>query len=158
MENNNYRKIIYKFQLIFNNLTIKNYLSEIEKLEKISFPNPWKLKEIEEEIEKPYSFNSLLFVNDVLGGYIFSHIIDDEANLNKLCIAEKMRGKGIGSYFLENFINVLKNKKVKKVFLEVRSSNIAAIRLYKKYGFTINRIRKNYYSNSEDAYEMSLEI
>ena len=41
----------------------------------------------------------------------------------------------------------------RKVFLEVRTSNIAAQRLYRQFGFYINNIREKYYSdNDEDAY------
>lgn len=41
----------------------------------------------------------------------------------------------------------------RKVFLEVRASNIAAQRLYRQFGFYINNIREKYYSdNNEDAY------
>ena len=41
----------------------------------------------------------------------------------------------------------------RKVFLEVRASNIAAQKLYREFGFRINGIRKKYYSdNGEDAY------
>jgi ribosomal-protein-alanine N-acetyltransferase len=39
--------------------------------------------------------------------------------------------------------------------LEVRASNEAAITLYRKYGFEVNRVRKGYYrDNLEDALEM----
>jgi [ribosomal protein S18]-alanine N-acetyltransferase len=39
--------------------------------------------------------------------------------------------------------------------LEVRVSNVAALRLYGKYGFTEQGLRKRYYSdNGEDAYIM----
>jgi ribosomal-protein-alanine N-acetyltransferase len=41
--------------------------------------------------------------------------------------------------------------------LEVRVSNKAALRLYKKCGFTIQGLRKRYYRNSEDAYVMWTE-
>ncbi|MCX7727240.1 MAG: ribosomal protein S18-alanine N-acetyltransferase [Chitinispirillaceae bacterium] len=158
MENNNYKKITFELQLVSDNLTIKKYLEKIVEVEKESFFNPWSKKEIERELEVPYSFNSIILVNREFGGYLFSHIIGEEANLNKLCIIKKIRKKGIGSYFLKNFLKELKDKGVKKIFLEVRSSNIDAINLYKKYGFIINRVRKNYYNDNEDAYEMKLDI
>lgn len=156
--NSNYKKITFKLQLVFDNLIIKKYITNIAELEKVSFPNPWGPEEIEYELKNLYSFNSILLINNDFGGYIFSHILFDEANINKFCILERIRRKGIGSYLLENFLNELKKKKIKRVFLEVRSNNIAAIGLYEKYGFTINRVRKNYYSTNEDAYEMKLNI
>jgi ribosomal-protein-alanine N-acetyltransferase len=44
-------------------------------------------------------------------------------------------------------------------YLEVRKSNIPAINLYKRFGFEIISIRKEYYSdNKEDALVMALKI
>ena len=47
-----------------------------------------------------------------------------------------------------------------KIFLEVRSKNIKAIDFYKKYKFTKDAVRLNYYSgkNPDDAMLMSLNI
>jgi ribosomal-protein-alanine N-acetyltransferase len=47
----------------------------------------------------------------------------------------------------------------KKIFLEVRTSNLQAISFYQKFGFIKDAIRDNYYTdNSEDALLMSLSI
>jgi ribosomal-protein-alanine N-acetyltransferase len=47
----------------------------------------------------------------------------------------------------------------KKIFLEVRVSNLKAINFYEKFGFSKDAIRNNYYTdNSEDALLMSLSI
>jgi ribosomal-protein-alanine N-acetyltransferase len=48
---------------------------------------------------------------------------------------------------------------VASVYLEVRRSNDAAIRLYRKHGFKSEGRRKNYYSSPvEDAVIMSLML
>lgn len=63
----------------------------------------------------------------------------------------------IGQLLLEELINYTKQQNIQRIFLEVRASNQAAIALYKKVGFIINRIRKDYYDNpQEDAWEMRL--
>jgi len=47
----------------------------------------------------------------------------------------------------------------KKIFLEVRISNLQAINFYQKFGFSKDAIRDNYYTdNSEDALLISLSI
>ena len=46
---------------------------------------------------------------------------------------------------------------MQEIFLEVRISNIPAISLYRRLGFTVKGVRKSYYSEpTEDAYIMSL--
>ena len=52
-----------------------------------------------------------------------------------------------------------KNEKLSSIFLEVRESNLPAIKLYEKFNFTQISIRKNYYpDNKEDALIYMLEI
>jgi len=45
---------------------------------------------------------------------------------------------------------------VGEVFLEVRVSNEVALRLYKAAGFEVVETLKNYYSDGEDGYRLSL--
>ena len=45
------------------------------------------------------------------------------------------------------------------VLLEVRCTNLPAVKLYEKHGFRQTRVRPNYYSRpSEDGIDMALEI
>lgn len=57
---------------------------------------------------------------------------------------------------LLNFLNkwILKNYNYHQIWLEVKTTNFIAIKMYKKLGFKINRIRKNYYADGGDAWEM----
>ena len=59
------------------------------------------------------------------------------------------------SYIIEKFIETADEKDMLGVTLEVRVSNEKAIGLYKKFGFSLAGIRKEYYEdNKEDAYIM----
>ena len=60
----------------------------------------------------------------------------------------------------ENIIQVgNRNYIVEKVFLEVRISNLPAIRLYQKQGYKIAGRRKYFYQDTgEDAYTMVLDL
>ena len=56
-------------------------------------------------------------------------------------------------------LNYAKNNKIASMTLEVRASNVVAQNLYKKYGFKMAGIRKEYYSNNkEDAIIMWNDI
>ena len=58
-----------------------------------------------------------------------------------------------------NFIiQRLKEKSVKEVFLHTQRKNRAASSFYKKLGFRIIKIVKNYYRNGDNAYLMRKEI
>ncbi len=76
-------------------------------------------------------------------GYITGFIskIDDDTKLKRVAEADNMfilkefRGKGIGSKLFKEFINRVKNKKLKVVRLSAYSSNLRAIKLYHELGF-----------------------
>lgn len=83
---------------------------------------------------------------------------------NKLYIGVGLKpqycGKGNGKYFLEDSINVIKSRYPNTVlFLEVRSWNIRAIKLYKKLGFKETNIvmSKDRLGNDAEFVEMEMK-
>ncbi|MDD5832257.1 MAG: ribosomal protein S18-alanine N-acetyltransferase [Clostridiales bacterium] len=76
----------------------------------------------------------------------------DDAEVVRIAVRSEYRREGIGSRLLEGLISEAKRRKVSGIFLEVRSSNLAAVSMYRRAGFTEEGIRKNYYSSpAEDA-------
>ncbi|MCR5231945.1 MAG: GNAT family N-acetyltransferase, partial [Acholeplasmatales bacterium] len=74
------------------------------------------------------------------------------------CVNKDYQHKGIGSELLNELMNFLIEKGAKSFILEVRESNNNAIRLYEKFGFKEISIRKNYYSNLENAKVLLKEV
>lgn len=83
---------------------------------------------------------------------------EDKAQINNFYILPKYQGQKLGRSFLEYIISYLRAGKIAEVTLEVRASNHKAIALYESSGFRSVSIRKNYYSNGEDAHLMYLRI
>lgn len=74
-----------------------------------------------------------------------------------LAIDPEYRGRGLGRLLLKEAIERIKREKEVKVFrLEVRASNVPAIRLYKSLGFRYSFFRPNYYQDGEGCYVMFL--
>jgi [ribosomal protein S18]-alanine N-acetyltransferase len=100
----------------------------------------------------------ILFVSLNAGevsGFIEAQIIADEIHLYDVAVAPKFRKQGIA----EALIKKLEELPYKVVLLEVRESNLAALQLYKKCGFLMDGIRKNYYAAPvENAVLMSRKI
>ncbi len=94
-------------------------------------------------------------------GFIEYQISDKVAEIVNFQIEFAYRGIGAGKFLLQKFISFLKSQAFSKVLLDVRSKNMIAQNLYKKFGFVIDGVRKNYYpkttsQNSDDAILMSL--
>lgn len=94
---------------------------------------------------------------EVLIGYILSSFSIEEAELYSIAIRKSDEGKGYGKQLMEALEEKLKEKGVKKLFLEVNKTNERAKKLYENYGFTTYRVRKNYYENN-DALCMCKEL
>lgn len=85
-------------------------------------------------------------------GFLSLTLEGAEAELDDIAILEENEGKGYGQFLLKSALEDLRRKEIQTLFLEVRKSNVKAIRLYENNGFLSYRERKNYYlSPIEDA-------
>ena len=85
----------------------------------------------------------------------------EEAELLNISVAAGWQRKGLGRATLREVLEAARNSKMHRVYLEVRSSNAAAIALYRSTGFREIGIRRDYYKNisgSEDAITMACDL
>ena len=96
--------------------------------------------------------------SDKLFGIITYSVAIDEADIEGIVTIKEHRGKGYAKALYEKVQTELIGLGVKKVFLEVRESNIPAKSLYEKCGFKDISVRKNYYADGENAVVMVKEL
>jgi ribosomal protein S18 acetylase RimI-like enzyme len=121
-------------------------IDEVEAANKLLFNFNYNLNT--ESFNNPF-FNSLVYIDDGIKGIIIYNLLYDRVEIDYIIVDKNYRKKGIGSLLLKQ---VEKNK-LNNITLEVRESNIDAINFYKKNGFEIVAIRKNYYG-TENGYLM----
>jgi len=93
-----------------------------------------------------------------LVGYAGTWNIIDEAHITTIAVKPEYKRKHIGEALMVKILQDCYESKIKYLTLEVRTSNIQAIELYKKYGFASLGTRKGYYQdNDEDALIMWTE-
>lgn len=145
-----------------NNISIQkmneSHIDEVYEISRNTFPYPWSKKELLKEVYKNTSLNLVLFLDNKLIGFIQTWFLESEADIINIAIDEKFRNHGLGKFLLSYLIKSFKEIGVKTIFLEVRVSNLAAEKLYKKIGFKVINVRDNYYLDGEDAYLMVLDI
>jgi ribosomal-protein-alanine N-acetyltransferase len=91
-------------------------------------------------------------------GYAGMWLMVDEAHITTIAVRTARRGKGLGELLLASLIEAAIGTGARRVTLEVRVSNETAQRLYRKYGFHQEGLRRRYYSdNNEDAYIMTTD-
>ena len=80
-------------------------------------------------------------------------LLGEDAHIVTLAVIPEERQKGVGSLLMVSLIQAAKQRGARNLTLEVRSSNQAAQRLYRKFGFEGVGLRRDYY-RTEDALVM----
>ncbi len=94
-----------------------------------------------------------------IAGFIFARIAADEAEILNLAVAHEIRSRGVGAGLLDAAMEFAREGGAKRLFLEVRESNAAAIAFYKRAGFEESGRRKSYYRDPiEDACVLTRQI
>ena len=94
----------------------------------------------------------------VLGFAAFYRIID-EAELRNIAVDPEHQRQGVGRALLGEASKRLMEAGAKRILLEVRPSNKAALGLYYSAGFGLRSLRKDYYRDpQEDALVLALEL
>jgi len=75
-----------------------------------------------------------------------------------IAVIPQSRRKGVAQALINAAIDGMRYYKARQCYLEVRVTNEAGIRLYKKLGFEISRTINGYYSDGEDAYVMTKKL
>ena len=121
----------------------------ISGLEKACFDNPWTEKAIESCLSSETGIYCLSDETERPEGYAFGTVICDEAELYRIAVLPDSRRNGTGGRLLEGFIAECEKRGAAKIFLEVRSKNVPARKLYKRYSFEEISVRKNYYEDDD---------
>lgn len=135
----------------------KEHFPQVKELIHKNFSTPWSDENILFETESSIK-KVILDINQTVIAFVDGYTVHDEADLLLLVVKKDFRRKGFGELLLKTFIDDVKEKNVKNVFLEVSETNIPAISLYKKYGFKIYGKRKDYYGKGQNAILMKLEL
>lgn len=96
-------------------------------------------------------YNVLIFVDEAVKGYLSASRVFDESELMKIIITEDARRCGLASMLMDLYLKDMQKMGVINFYLEVRSNNIPAKKLYEKFNYNKIYQREKYYSDGVDA-------
>ena len=148
---------------MINNLIIEqmkeNDIDGVFEVEKNCFEDYWSKDSFKKELSNNLAQYLVAKVDNKVVGYVGIWFVVDEGHITNVAVHEGYRGQKIGDQLIRELVEVCKNNKIVSMTLEVRASNVVAQNLYRKYGFKMVGIRKEYYSNNkEDAIIMWNDI
>jgi len=130
-------------------------LNDVLAIERKVFSDPWPEEAfIEGEFHPEHQFIVAQGDNGIMG-YAAFYFDLGEARLTNIAVAPEYQRKSIAKKLINYILDTVKKADCEYIFLDVRPTNLAAIDLYKKFGFEKAYIRPGYYDNPpEDAFVM----
>jgi [ribosomal protein S18]-alanine N-acetyltransferase len=121
----------------------------------------WSRRMLEGELAEQPRSRYYLVADDgrAITGYAGLLVAAAQADVLTLAVAADRWGQGTGSALLEALLTEAARRNAAEVFLEVRTDNSRAQRLYRRHGFSQIGIRKGYYQPSgADALVMRRDL
>lgn len=131
--------------LVWADMTAADVAS-VMVIERQAYPFPWTSGNFLDSLKAGYTMR-VLKERGVMIGYIVWMQVVDEVHLLNVALSPARQGRGLGAWMMKQFISQVRGLGIDQILLEVRPSNTAAIRLYRKLGFKEIGLRKGYYPN-----------
>jgi ribosomal-protein-alanine N-acetyltransferase len=132
-------------------------LPAVHAIEQASFAAPWPPHAYRSELESNRLAHYLVArAGDAIAAYGGMWLMVDEAHITTFAVHPGWRRQRVGERLLLAFLDIATDQGAHEATLEVRLSNLAARKLYEKYGFRPVGLRPRYYSDDhEDALIMT---
>lgn len=127
-------------------------IPDLVRIERKTFGMPWSEKTFADLFRRDYN----LCLTAEWGGHpvgcAVMTLLGEEGDIDKVMVEEEYRRKGIAKALLDALLGIAEERGARSFTLEVRKSNLPAIRLYEKAGFVSEGVRPRFYEKPvEDA-------
>lgn len=135
-------------------------LDEVMAIERAAFQTPWSRGAFRYELTQNRVARSLIVrMGRQLVGYLCLWEIGHEIHITNLAVHPSFRRRGVARLLLGRVLDDARKADVELVFLEVRPTNVEALGLYQRFGFSVIGRRKGYYFDTgEDALVMEARL
>lgn len=133
------------------------HVPEVAAIEAASYRDPWSKASFQEVIILADT-SWVALADGMVAGFLITQWVLDEIHILNIAVKAEFRQQGIAAQLLTTLVDLSVQRGMKEMFLEVRLTNTAAQKLYRKFGFTHLATRKNYYSDGEDALIMFRQL
>lgn len=135
------------------------HLDGAAELERLCFSSPWSRDSLKLLTNDGIGVGFVCELDGKIAAYGGMLVAVDEGQITNVAVHPDHRRRGLASAILNSLIRYAKSCHVDSVTLEVRTSNSAAISLYKKAGFSgVGRRRGFYTKPTEDAIIMTVRL
>ena len=138
-------------KIIIENMKAQ-HINEVVNIEKICFVHAWTRADLEAQLTLETSHFVVATVDEKVVGYMGLQIFSGEGYVTNVAVLPEYRRQGIAKMLIEKQMQ----NEMSFITLEVRESNLPAIKLYESCGFENVGIRPKFYTNpTENAIIMT---
>lgn len=125
------------------------------RIEQLCFVSPWSRQQFIDEIQRnPLSHPMVLMKREGeradIVAYCVCWLVAGEFHINNIAVHPDYRRRGTGEKLMRWALDFAGESRCKRIVLEVRTSNQAAIGLYRKLGFELLGVAPGYYEDTEE--------
>ncbi len=132
-------------------------IKAVAEIEARVFTMPWSAKGFQDALQQDTIFITAKQEEQMVG-YCGMYCSFEEGEITNVAVSPESRSQGIGKKLIYQLLNYALEKGITRIVLEVRVSNVPAIKLYEGFGFQKAGVRKGFYEKpGEDAAIMVLE-
>ncbi len=136
-------------------------LDAVIAIEQTAYSHPWTRGNFRDSLNPLFMAQCLWLDGELLGYFLAMHGVE-EMHLLNITVAPDRQGQGWGHMMLDALSLMSRHAGAQWLWLEVRQSNLRALKVYERYGFKQVSIRKDYYPagrlQREHAVVMSLKL
>jgi ribosomal-protein-alanine N-acetyltransferase len=131
----------------------------VHEIDTLSFSLPWPERSFRFEVnDNPAARAWVAELDGRVVAMLVLWLVIDEAHIATLATHPEFRQRGAARRLLVEALVSAREEGARLAFLEVRTGNLVAQAMYRKYGFEVAGVRRRYYKdNDEDALLMTLE-
>lgn len=131
----------------------EEHIWEIARLEAVCFSSPRPEEALRAELTNDTAVFFVALCENKVAGYAGMHCILDECDIDNVAVFPAYRRQGIAGALLDALEDYARVHGASFLTLEVRASNMPAIRLYRGKGYQKVGARPHYYDKPrEDAF------
>ena len=135
-------------------------LEVVAAIESDVYVFPWTVGNFRDSLLSAYECWGCWTGGELIGYAVVMTAID-EAHLLNFAVASRWQRRGVAIRFLQFLLDRAQDGKRDMLYLEVRPSNVAGLKLYQRFGFKQLGVRRDYYpavTGREDALFLGVNI
>jgi len=139
---------------------LESDVPKVVESERLGYAFPWSEGIFRDCIRAGYHCR-VMEVDQQFAAYAVLSAGAGEAHVLNVCVRPEYRFRGLGRRMMEHLFDVARASGADDLFLEVRPSNVTAVRLYESLGLQQVGLRRGYYQaeqGREDAIVMRLSL